>query len=141
MSAAALRRIGYRVTVRSVTDTEDGALYFRPRRVQLLRFSWTAEHPSPANFFTSFFRCGADVVSSFPCDRVVDRALDRGLAAASSDPAAAARRWTALDRLAVDRALLVPLRNPSIWTFVSSRVGNSRANPMFGPLLDQLWVR
>ena len=140
-AATALRRLGYRVVVRPATDEQYGALFLEPKRAQLLVASWTADYLSPANFFANLFRCGTAAGSLFPCDEKVSRVVDRALREDSTDPVTAAARWTALDRLVTSRALVVPIRNPLLWTLVSKRVGDYDANPMTGPMLDQLWVR
>jgi hypothetical protein len=44
-------------------------------------------------------------------------------------------------RRLADAAPAVPLVNRRIVTFVSRRVGNHQHHPMWGTLLDQLWVR
>jgi ABC-type transport system substrate-binding protein len=59
----------------------------------------------------------------------------------ATDPGAALRAWTEIDRTISDEALVVPFVNPIFSTFVSARVGNYQSNQTIGPLLSQLWVR
>jgi ABC-type transport system substrate-binding protein len=59
------------------------------------------------------------------------------------DPTAADEVWAQAERRIVDQAPLVAAYNPLYVTAVSERVGNYQANasPLFGELLDQIWVR
>jgi hypothetical protein len=59
----------------------------------------------------------------------------------SRDQAAAARRWTQIDRDATDATAIVPMYTSRSVDLVSKRVENYEHNPLFGVLLDQLWVR
>jgi peptide/nickel transport system substrate-binding protein len=57
------------------------------------------------------------------------------------DQSAAAKLWTEVDRDATDLAALVPTHTPNDLDLVSKRVGNYQHHPLFGVLIDQLWVR
>ena len=46
-----------------------------------------------------------------------------------------------MDRIATDQAPYVPVYNQASAVFISSRVANYQASPVYGPLLDQVWVR
>ncbi|MBD0328918.1 MAG: hypothetical protein ICV64_02290 [Thermoleophilia bacterium] len=46
-----------------------------------------------------------------------------------------------MDRALVDRAPVVPVSSVRNRVFVSERVGNVQAHPLWGTLLDQLWVK
>ena len=46
-----------------------------------------------------------------------------------------------LDRELTDRAILLPTVTPDETDLLSRRVGNYQYNPVWGPLLDQLWVQ
>ena len=65
---------------------------------------------------------------------------DHALQLQVTDPAAALAEWAALDRRAVDLALLAPLDNTGA-VFVSERVGNYQYNPAYQGLFDQMWVQ
>jgi hypothetical protein len=70
--------------------------------------------------------------------------MSRGLrqirqASEARDPEVANALWT--DRRIVDQAPIVPISNPHNPSFVSKRVGNFQFHPVWGPLLDQIWVR
>ena len=58
-----------------------------------------------------------------------------------TDPAAARRLWAQADRIVTDQAPYVPVLNVGTAGFVSSRVGNYQESPVYGLLVDQMWVR
>jgi peptide/nickel transport system substrate-binding protein len=88
------------------------------------------------------FTCRASTpnLPSF-CDRAIDHAIYRALKLQPSDPHAASDLWARIDSIIVDRAAAVPLANPRRIDFLSTRVGNYQYHPLWGMLLDQLWVR
>ena len=75
------------------------------------------------------------------CDSGIDRQLRSSLRLFATDPRAAAREWSRIDRQLVDQAPWVPLYTPRTPYFVSRRVGNWQYHPYHYILLDQLWVR
>ena len=59
-----------------------------------------------------------------------------------TEPGAALRAWTKIDREITDQAPLVPVANVVDWWITSERVGNYQSGDSdLGPLLSQLWVR
>ena len=58
-----------------------------------------------------------------------------------ADPAAARKLWAQVDRVVTGQAPWVPINNRSSTMFVSARVGNYQESPVYGTLLDQIWVR
>jgi ABC-type transport system substrate-binding protein len=67
--------------------------------------------------------------------------VSQAQAAQLTDPAAARMLWAPADRIVTDQAPYVPIFNSGFAGFVSSRVGNYQESPVYGPLLDQMWVR
>jgi peptide/nickel transport system substrate-binding protein len=105
---------------------------------------WVADYPAPSNFF-EILSCGRVIDraanSSRYCSKDFDRKLARAHALQSRDQAAATRLWTQIDREATDTAAIVPMLTPRNVDLVSKRVDNYEHHPLFGVLLDQLWVR
>jgi len=105
---------------------------------------WVADYPAPSNFF-EILSCSQLVDraanSARYCSKDFDRQLARARALQSRDQAAATRLWTQIDREATDTAAIVPMFTPRNVDLVSKRVGNYEHHPLFGALLDQLWVR
>ncbi len=117
--------------------------------VQTAGLTWLFEaRPSPIEFFR-LVRCGEFVPedpsmnlnpSQF-CDHRIDAAIDRAQELHVTDPAAAAPLWAKIDRAVTDAAPWVSLVNPGWIDIVSDRVGNYQSHPVWGILLDQVWVR
>ena len=57
------------------------------------------------------------------------------------DPVAAAAEWARLDRELTKRAIMVPTVNFRVTDVLSPRVGNYQYHVLWGPIVDQLWVR
>jgi peptide/nickel transport system substrate-binding protein len=75
------------------------------------------------------------------CDPHVDALTSQAQALQLTDPAAARRLWARADRIVTDQAPYVPVLNVGLAGFVSTRAGNYQESPVYGPLLDQMWVR
>jgi YVTN family beta-propeller protein len=134
-----LRELGYRPSLRKLPTLD---AFFRAYakgapRVEAVAYGWAEDYPAPSNFM--------DVISCqsnpYSCDPAFDAKARRALALQTGDPAAANEAWERLDREAVNHALAVPMTNPNAVDFVSKRLGNYQRHPVFGMLLDQVWVR
>jgi peptide/nickel transport system substrate-binding protein len=145
-----LRELGYRASLRvasvavfarNVNDTR--------RRVQASVATWVADYPSASDFFDLFFQCSAFHLAdpagtrsgSFFCHPGIDRQMNQADQLQVSDLPAAAPVWAKVDREITDLAPWVPFASMRIADFTSARVGNYQDNPIWGILLDQLWVR
>jgi peptide/nickel transport system substrate-binding protein len=104
---------------------------------------WAADYPSPATFLGALTcRAIADGANASRfCSPAYDRAFARAQRVQARDPNAAMKLWADLDRMATDSAAWVPTYNPRNIDLVSKRVGNFQHHPLFGVLLDQLWVK
>jgi peptide/nickel transport system substrate-binding protein len=145
-----LRKLGYRASLRVAAasaflrNVDDSR-----RRVQANVGSWIADYPSASDFFNLFFQCSAfrladpaDTRSgSFFCHPTIDRQMSQADQLQVSDPQAAAKIWAQVDREITDLAPFVPLVSLRSVDFTSTRVGDYQYNPIWGILLDQLWVR
>jgi hypothetical protein len=49
--------------------------------------------------------------------------------------------WGEIDKMVTDDAVAVPWANLRRSALVSRRVGNYQSHPLWGTLLDQLWVK
>jgi peptide/nickel transport system substrate-binding protein len=145
-----LRRLGYRSSLRVIPDFVDYNKYVGDsrHRAQLGLTGWYAATLTPSDFLRTLFSCASFLpknpanfnVSEF-CDRGIDRKIRRAAAAQTSDPARANELWADVDHALVDRAAAVPTVNVRDRVFVSARVGNYQSHPLWGTLLDQLWVK
>jgi len=75
------------------------------------------------------------------CDPALDATMERAAALQASDPVRANALWAEVDRALVDRAVTVPFASPHFADLLSERVGNHQSHPLWGTLLDQLWVK
>jgi ABC-type oligopeptide transport system substrate-binding subunit len=115
---------------------------------QVIDGGWDAGYPS-ADDFIGRLDCDHFVSANGPattdasefCNPAVDRQIARAAAAQTTDATAAAGLWARLDRQLTDLVILVPAVVPNQVDLLSSRTGNYQHNPVWGVLLDQLWVR
>lgn len=59
----------------------------------------------------------------------------------TTNPPAAATSWARIDRALTDLAIWLPTVTPNEVDLLSRRDGDYKYNPIWGVLLDQLWVR
>jgi peptide/nickel transport system substrate-binding protein len=117
---------------------------YRPRsRVQMGWAGWGADYMIPSTFIEPLFGCATradrhDSNVSRLCSERVMTAIRR---AQSSGPDDAAAAWAVADRRIVDLAAAVPYVDGRTAVFVSKRVGNVEQHPLWGTLLDRMWVR
>jgi peptide/nickel transport system substrate-binding protein len=136
-----LRRLGYRAQLKEVQDI---GRYFAT-----ISDPKIGAHSGLAGWFGLTFgfdaldtlRCGFDANWARFCDRTIDRQVQQSLDLLATDPHAAARTWSTLDRQLVNEAPWVPLFTPRLAFFVSKRVGNWQYHLYDYVLFDQLWVR
>jgi peptide/nickel transport system substrate-binding protein len=144
-----LKDLGYRANLRTVSaDRFFSMISNSHSKIQMGLVSWGADYPAASTFFLPILSCGSfyrapastENYAEF-CDPRVDTLASQAQAAQPTDPAAARRLWAQADRIVTDEAPWVPLLNEGSTVFVSSRVGNYQESPVYGPLLDQMWVR
>jgi peptide/nickel transport system substrate-binding protein len=148
-AVAALRQLGYRVSLRLLPDSTYFAYTNDSRnRAQVIDGGWSTDYPS-ADDFIGKLTCGnyvprdglATTDASEFCDPVLDRQVARAAALQPTDPPAAAALWARLDRQLTDLAIWLPTVTPSEADLISRRAGDYQYNPVWGALLDQMWVR
>lgn len=147
--ASVLRQLGYRAKV-AVLPIQRLLAYAGDSRnhVQVVPGGWSADYPSASNFIGKlacrFFTPGDPERTtdlSEHCDPAFDRRIERAQALQAVDPERAAVEWAKLDRYVTDRALMLPTVSFRETDVLSPRVGNYQYHLLWGPLVDQLWVR
>jgi peptide/nickel transport system substrate-binding protein len=148
-TVAALEHLGYRATLHLLPDQRlyDYANDSR-NHAQVIDGGTSADYPSADDFFSGL-TCRAFVPgngrasedSAEFCDPAIDKEIARVAALQTTDTTAAEARWVRLDRQLTNRAIWLPTVTPDETDLVSTRVGNYQYNPVWGPLVDQLWVR
>jgi ABC-type transport system substrate-binding protein/DNA-binding SARP family transcriptional activator len=149
VTVAMLRQLGYRASLRLLPESTYFAYTNDSRnRAQVVDGGWSADYASADTFIgklaCSYFAPGdgqATTDASEFCDPAVDRQITGAAALQATDPRAAATRWAQLDRQLTDQAVFLPTVTPNEVDLLSHRVGNYEYNPVWGVLVDQLWVR
>ena len=145
--ADVLESIGYRARVRASRPPPGWDFflgYGAAPGAQMLPGGWGPDYPAPSAFFQPMLSCeSADQFanSGHFCDRSLDRAMEGALALQQTQPAEAARLWRQADRIAADRAALLPLGLFDQVSVTSRRTGNYLFAPSYGVQLSELWVR
>ncbi len=114
------------------------------RRPQIGVTGWIADYPEPGAFLRALVSCKAYVpgdpqtsnASRF-CDRSIDAAIGRAQAAGPGARAA----WQRIERRIADSAPVAPLATRRWVAVTSARAENLRFNPIYGVLLEQIWVK
>ncbi len=145
---ALLGRLGYDASLHALPEREFLRYTDDSRNdAQVISGGWAAEYLSPSTFIgklrCSYFipKSTASINSSGFCDPALDRRIDRAESLQATQPAQAAALWARLDRELTDRAVWLPTVTGRSTDIVSRRVGNYQYHPLWGVLLDQLWVR
>jgi YVTN family beta-propeller protein len=144
-----LDRLGYRARLRTVAATDTS---FNPgdsrAKIQGGLFSDVPAYPAASEFLgPQYSSCQSFIPDSANnlnwaefCDARFDAAVRGALAADAATSPAATGLWANADRQFTDQAPMVSLVTPSTVDFVSRRVHNYEYNPVWGALLDQLWL-
>jgi len=140
--------LGYRASLHAVSNDRFWTDLYDPRlKIQVsVGAGWGADFPSPSTFFGPLLSCqsadepGTQNLARF-CDPHVDALARQAQAVQLTDPAAARRLWAQADHIVTDQAPYVPVLNVGTAGFVSSRAGNYQESPVYGSLVDQMWVR
>lgn len=147
-----LRKLGYRSSLRVLSDFDAYVEHVEePRnRAQIGLTGWLAETLAPSEFLPRF-GCAAFLPTFLPktlatrdpsrfCDPRIDRRM-RQAVSLPTDSTRANEFWADIDHTLVDRAAAVPLNTGRNLVLVSERVGNYQSHPVWGTLLDQMWVK
>ena len=136
-----LAGLGYRVTVRRLphNSAAEDFINGRDNHIQVSSTLWGADFPLASNFYGGLIACATS--STGFCDRTLDARAASAAEVQRSDPGAALRAWTGVDRAVTDAAAVVPGVSWRDWHFVSTRVGNYQTSATNGTSLGQLWVR
>jgi YVTN family beta-propeller protein len=134
-----LRELGYRARLRVFQDT--GTYFERLARARPDAgiIGWIGDTLASSNFIVPNFTCAGDLNHSGVCDRRLDALVARAYRA--PDPATADVLWDRVERRLSILAPAVPLLHGRRLTILSDRAGNVQNHPLWGPLLDQVWVR
>jgi ABC-type transport system substrate-binding protein/DNA-binding beta-propeller fold protein YncE len=139
--ASLLRKLGYRASVRTVTDLHligEAAAGPRRTRPHIGLWGWLAISAAAHTFIAPIVSCSGVVNLSHFCDRGLDALIER---AASAKGLQSVELWRQVEADLAAQAPTVPLHNQSIASVAGPRVGNWQHHPVWGVLLEQLWVK
>jgi YVTN family beta-propeller protein len=144
-----LRELGYRSSLHVLPDFDAYVNYVAEpgNRAQIGLFGWLAETLATSDFLRLFGcptvapKTSQIVNPSRYCDPRIDNKMRQALSLQPTDPARANELWAEIDHSLVDRAAAAPLNSGLNLVLVSRRVGNYQNHPLWGTLLDQLWVK
>ena len=118
------------------------------RHVQLGFIAWYPDFATPAGIFNATLTCTSynrvnTLNQNFAefCDPAIDREIATAESLQTSDLEAASKLWAKVDRDMTNEAPWVPFANAVELEVKSQRVGDYQFNPVWGTLLDRLWVR
>jgi YVTN family beta-propeller protein len=144
-----LRKLGYKARLETIPHT--GPTWRADRQAGVA--GWGGDYPTPNDTFSSFtcrsYTRNPDTNANPPgfCDRHVDAQIAQARALQTTNPAAAAARWRAIDRQITNDAPWVAMKLFLSTDFISRRTGNYKYcwlagyTGFTGACLDQLWVR
>jgi len=148
-AVTALRELGYRASLRLLPDST----YFTytndsRNHAQVIDGGWGADYASADDFIgkltCSHFIPGngqATTDASEFCSPALDRQIARAAQLQTTNLPAAAALWARLDQQLTNLAIWLPTVTPNETDLISAHTGNYQYNPVWGPLIDQLWTR
>jgi YVTN family beta-propeller protein len=148
-----LRSLGYKASLKVVNPPVWLANVSNTKsHVQVAGFlGWVADYPAASDFFLPLLSCAyfkpgtgygqGNINSAEFCDHHIDTLINHARTLDTTNPQGAAAIWSKIDQQIVNQAPLVGIYNTRSVDFVSQRVGNYQDHPVYGALLDQLWVR
>jgi peptide/nickel transport system substrate-binding protein len=144
---ALLHRLGYHAALKVIANAVPySKIYDSPTRAQAGMHYWAADYPAPSNFFVHLLSCAAfqpGTPDNFNAAEFCSPKIDALMRSAAQTQTVNSQlaKWALVDRALVDAAPWLPLYNPRSVELLSRRVGGRRYNPLYGTLIDQLWVR
>ena len=112
-------------------------------------YAWYQDYPAASDFINNQFSCGSftpgssgNIDFSEFCSSTIDHGINHAFGLEDLGQQAAANQvWASLDHRITDLAPWLPLVNPNLVNFVSSRVGGYQFNPLWYFLIDQAWLK
>jgi peptide/nickel transport system substrate-binding protein len=144
-----LNQIGYKATLKPLSaNIQFTYIQNTKNKVQLALTSWYQDYPAASDYLNVLLSCasyhpGSDSsinISGF-CDKGVDAQMQDALKTEQIGMPAANQKWGQVDQAVMQKSPLVPLFNPKLVDFVSTKVGNYQFSKQFYMLVSQLWVK
>ena len=147
--AGVLRSIGYDAQLKAISDNiQFTYIQNTNNKVQASLTDWFQDYPAPSDFLYVLFGCdgfheGSDSsinIAGF-CDKAIDADMKAALKTAVTDPKAAAKQWSAIDKKVTDAVPAVSLFQPKYVDLIATRVKNYEWSDQIHMLFSQAWVK
>jgi len=145
-----LNSIGYKATLKPLSQNiEFNYIQNTNNHVQISLTQWFQDYPAASDFINVLLSC-ANFHKGSPnsiniagmCVPSVDAKIHQAETLMITNPTAGNKLWGQLDtQIMTQQAPWVPLFNPKLVDFTSSRVGNYQFSLEFYMYVDQLWVK
>ena len=144
-----LNSLGYKASMHPLaSNIEYTYVQNSNNKMQIGVTFWAQDYPAPSDFLNVLYSCAAfhpgsdsSINMSGFCDHSIDAEMQKALVVAITDPKAAAKIWTDVDRKITDLAPAAVLYVPKQIDFVSKRVGHFTFNPQDFFIVSQAWVK
>jgi peptide/nickel transport system substrate-binding protein len=146
--ASVLNKLGFKATAHVLSaNIQFNYIQNTNNKVQISITQWYQDYPAASDFLNVLLTCGAihpgsdnSINISGYCDKGYDAKVDKVLALAVSDPAAANVQWASVDKAATNASVWATMFTPKQLDFVSKRVGDFTYSDQFHLLFDKVWV-
>ena len=145
-----LNSIGYKATLKPLSaNIQFSYIQNTKNKVQISVSQWYQDYPAASDFLKVLLGCanfhpGSDnsINISGWCDKAISAKMDQADALEITNPTAANKMWGQIDQqVMTTSAPWVPLFNPKLTDFISTKVGNYTFSRQFYMYVDQLWVK
>ena len=144
-----MNELGYDASVKPISpDIQFTYIQNTNNKVQMSVTQWYQDYPAASDFLNILFGCSSFTPSSDSsinmagfCDKDIDAKMQAALALGVTDPAAANKMWSEIDKAVTDKAPAAALFTPKHLDFISNRTGNFQFNSQFYWMVTQSWVQ
>ena len=144
-----MNELGYDASVKPISpDIQFTYIQNTNNKVQMSVTQWYQDYPAASDFLNILFGCssftpGSDSSINMAgfCDKDIDAKMQAALALGVTDPAAANKMWSEIDKAVTDKAPAAALFTPKHLDFISNRTGNFQFNSQFYWMVTQSWVQ
>jgi peptide/nickel transport system substrate-binding protein len=145
-----LNSIGYKATLKPLSaNIQFSYIQNTKNKVQISVSQWYQDYPAASDFLKVLLGCanfhpGSDnsINISGYCDKAISAKMDQADALEITNPTAANKMWGQIDQqVMTTSAPWVPLFNPKLTDFISTKVHNYTFSRQFYMYVDQLWVK
>jgi peptide/nickel transport system substrate-binding protein len=144
-----LNEIGYQAEVKPISSNiQFTYIQNTNNKVQISISQWYQDYPAASDFLYVLFGCesfheGSDSsvnISGF-CDKDINDRMLKALDLGVTNPDAANKEWSEIDKAVTDKAPAAALFTPKHVDFVSKRLGNFLFNAQYYWMVTQSWVQ